>query len=92
MEGPAAGEPEAPDEVLLQVVERHARIVCGDGDVVEVSVAHDSILVPAEHRVQRLRELAAAGLVDAAGIKPGPFIPFRPRERTEAADLLWGDG
>ena len=44
-------------------------------DVGEVRKAHLCTTIPLVHRVDRFRQLGAAGFVDATGIDPEEFVP-----------------
>ena len=44
--------------------------------------------VVAKHRVDRLRELGTARLVDAAGVVPDPLVSIGLRDLTASSDLL----
>ena len=82
LEGPPAREPPAPAESRR----RRVRVV-SVGDVLEEGVADVRTGVPGMHRVDRLGELRAARLVDAARVDPRPLVPRRLGERAEVADL-----
>lgn len=43
---------------------------CHDLDIFEICIANLGASIPPEHRVDRLRELSAGFLVDAAGVNP----------------------
>ena len=54
----------------------------------KVRVTHSSILIPLLHRVDGLRKLCAAALVDAAGIDPEEFQVLTQRLLTALFDLV----
>ena len=54
----------------------HLEIV-GSWDIKEIDVAHSSFAIPLEHRVDRLRQLGTALLVDAARVNPYPAVSMR---------------
>jgi hypothetical protein len=62
LERPASGEQFTVPNSLLRVFS------CLD--VFKIYEAHNRFPVPAEHRVDRLRELSATALIDATGIDP----------------------
>lgn len=74
LQRPAAREPDTasePPATASSSFRRHFAVRrISHIHVAQISVAHLRVLIPLIHRVQRLRELRAAGLVDAARIDP----------------------
>ncbi|KAJ2992309.1 hypothetical protein NUW54_g7966 [Trametes sanguinea] len=56
------------------------------------AVADRRFRVPGEHGVDRLRQLSAAHLVDAAGVDPQELVAVRFGEHAAAPDLLADEG
>ena len=72
---------------LLEIRVLTARIV-PIPDVFKIHVADLGEGVPVEHRVDRLRQLGAAFLVDTARVDPDPSVAVGLRDFTAPADLL----
>ena len=82
LEGPSAREPSAFAEGRMILV----GVLVG-GHVCEVRVAHVRGLVPRIHRVDSLRQLGAARLVDAARVDPDVPVAVLARDRTCVPDF-----
>ena len=73
LHSPGAVEPVALSEVL----QRKGIVDSIVLDIGQMHVANRRPLIPLVHRVDGLRQLRAASLVDAAGVNPDPFISTR---------------
>ena len=83
LERPAALEPQAAREVVVPIL-----IVFLGRNVPEVRVAQVRAPVPLVHGVDRLGQLRAARLVDAARIDPDVLEAVSPRHLACPSDLL----
>ena len=83
LQRPAARVPARPPEARARRADVVAR-----GDVVEERVADLGEDVPVEHGVDRLGELRAACLVDAARVDPDPDVAIALCDETGISDLI----
>jgi hypothetical protein len=82
LQGPAACEPSASSQLLL---DEHIRAGL---EVLKIGNAALGLLVPLKHGVDGLAQLGAAGLVDAARIDPDMVHSLGQCELTYGLDLL----
>ena len=57
-------------------------------DVVEVRIAYFRVCIPSVHRIDGLRQLCAASLVDTTSVDPRPLVPILLRLLTGIQYLL----